>query len=253
MSEPILNPQTPVRTMPPRFFSPQPIVSSQVELAGSEQHHLAHVLRIREGACVTLFDDSGAEFTAEVTELKRSTVRLEILARHEVSRELSWPLTLAVALPKGERQQWLVEKAVELGVGQLVPLTCERGVAQPGDNATSRLERWVVAACKQCGRNRLMRIATPQTPSALYAHRDERIVLVAHPSPEARSLRQVLPELSDDCREIVVVIGPEGGFTDDELAKIQHPQVEMVQLGPRILRVETAAISLVASLVNARQ
>src|SRR5205823_14535109 len=93
---------------------------------------------------------------------------LSIIERREVSRELSFSLTLAVALPKGERQKWLIEKATELGVTRIVPLVTERGVAQPVESALDRLRRGVIEASKQCGRNRLMEIAQSKTASVLF-------------------------------------------------------------------------------------
>src|SRR5690606_32869891 len=112
-----------------RCYSHDRIASDQVTLDGSEAHHLLHVLRAAPGMSVTLFDGSGAEFEAEVAACKRSTIELRILQRREVDRELPYPLVLGVPLPKGDRQRWIVEKAVELGVTRLVPLITERSVA----------------------------------------------------------------------------------------------------------------------------
>ena len=113
-----------------------------------------------------LWDGSGAEFSAKVAQIGRSSVDLEVRQRHEIDRELSFSLTLGVALPKGDRQRWLVEKCTELGTTCLVPLITERGVAQPVEKALSRLERTVIETCKQCGRNRLMEIAPPSSLEA---------------------------------------------------------------------------------------
>src|SRR5688500_9189413 len=101
--------------MSDRFFVETPIDSEQAELIGPEAHHLAHVMRAGPGAEVTLFDGSGAEFAARVTKIGRSRVELTVSARREIDRELPFPLVLGVALPKGDRQKWLVEKATELG------------------------------------------------------------------------------------------------------------------------------------------
>ena len=140
-----------------RCYSETPIDGDQATLDGSEAHHLLHVLRAAPGMSVTLFDGSGCEFDAEVTACKRSTVELAITERREVDRELPQPLVLGVALPKGDRQRWIIEKSVELGVTRLVPLITERSEKQGGD----KLGRYVIEASKQCGRNRLMEIAEP--------------------------------------------------------------------------------------------
>ena len=119
-------------------------------------------MRAKAGTRVTLFDGSGWEFDAVVQRTGRSEVELAIAGRQEIDREARIAVTLGVALPKGDRQKWLVEKVVELGVARLVPLETERGVAQPVENALERLRRGVIEASKQCGRNRLMEIAEPR-------------------------------------------------------------------------------------------
>jgi 16S rRNA (uracil1498-N3)-methyltransferase len=227
--------------MSERFFSSQPITGEQATLDGPEAHHLLNVMRAKVGAKITLFDNSGAEFDAVVEATRRADVILRILERREIDRELPFDLTLGVALPKGDRQKWLVEKLTELGVTTLVPLITERGVAQPTDNATERLERAVIEAAKQCGRNRLMKIArphpwqewlqAPQPPAA--------IKLVAHPGGRPlteSSLTQRSP--------IRLAIGPEGGLTDIEIEQAISAGWQQISLGSRILRVETAAIAL---------
>jgi 16S rRNA (uracil1498-N3)-methyltransferase len=159
-----------------------------------------------------------------------------------VSRELTRPLTLAVALPKGERQKWLVEKATELGATRLVPLITERGVAQPVEAALDRLRRTVIEASKQCGRNRLMEIAAPVSACALFSQAstaDER--LIADPAGQPLAATAIGAGTG-----ILAAIGPEGGFAPAELAAAREAGWQPVSLGPRILRIETAAIALAA-------
>jgi 16S rRNA (uracil1498-N3)-methyltransferase len=232
-----------------RCYSETPIAGDQATLDGSEAHHLLHVLRAAPGMSVTLFDGSGYEFDAEVTACKRSTVELTITDRRAVDRELPQPLILGVALPKGDRQRWIVEKSVELGVTRLVPLVTERSEKQGGD----KLGRYVVEASKQCGRNRLMEIAEPMrwndwlaidvplesAPAVEAAVRR----WVAHPTglqPTAATLAERRPTL--------LAIGPEGGLSDAEVEAAAAAGWEIVGLGERILRIETAALGLVACL-----
>jgi 16S rRNA (uracil1498-N3)-methyltransferase len=228
--------------MSSRFFYPSPITSRSLTLDGAEAHHLLHVGRATPGQQLTLFDNSGAEFTAVIEDIGRSTARLQITERREVSRELPFALSVAVALPKGDRQKWLVEKLTELGATALVPLLAERGVAQPTGSALDRLRRTVIEASKQCGRNRLMQIAEPQTvddwitPSS----RDERR-MVAHPAGVP------VGEINlAECVSTRLAIGPEGGFTAAEVTAAREAGWQQVSLGPRILRVETAAVALAA-------
>jgi 16S rRNA (uracil1498-N3)-methyltransferase len=238
--------------MSERFFVDEPITAERVTLDGAEAHHLLHVMRAGLGEAVTLFDDSGAEFTAIIDQLGRSDVQLRVDERREVNRELPFSLVVGVALPKGERQKWLVGKLTELGIASLVPLETERGVAQPTGNAIQRLRRTVIEAAKQCGRNRLMQIAEPQawadwtihTPTARSLESAQRRFL-AHPGGMPLSKM----ELSTP-RTTRFAVGPEGGFTDTEVALATDAGWQAADLGPRILRVETAAVAMAATIVQ---
>jgi 16S rRNA (uracil1498-N3)-methyltransferase len=238
-----------------RYFSESPIEGDRVVLAGPEAHHLTHVMRGTPGTQVVLFDGLGAEFVAQIARVDRGQVQLSILERREIDRELPFGLTLAVGLPKGDRQKWLVEKAVELGVGRLVPLRTSRSVAQPIQQAITRLQRSVIEASKQCGRNRLMEIAQPQSwpgfvrdtqavPARILAHPAER----SHASDSAVGLRLARDKPTAD--PVVLAVGPEGGFTEEEVSLAAGAGWTVVDLGPRILRVETAAVFLVAMLTQ---
>jgi 16S rRNA (uracil1498-N3)-methyltransferase len=234
--------------MPDRYFVSEPIVADRARLIGEEAHHLCHVMRARLGDEVVVFDGSGAQWQARVERLGRSEVELALFDRLEVDRELPIEIALAVALPKGDRQRWLVEKAVELGVHGLTPLITARGVAQPAEKPLLRLRRAVIEASKQCGRNRLMAIgapieccgyfASPPTPAGIRA--------VADPSGE-RSLESLFEKVSGLApRSADFAIGPEGGFSPEELALAKRHGWPVIGLGPRILRVETAAVYLAA-------
>jgi 16S rRNA (uracil1498-N3)-methyltransferase len=242
--------------MSERFFSAEPITGEQATLAGPEAHHLLHVMRAGVGERVTLFDDVGAQFEAVVVTLGRSEVHLRIERRLDVNRELPFSLVVGVALPKGDRQKWLVEKLTELGVTALVPLITERGVAEPTAAVLLRLHRSVVESSKQCGRNRLMQIAQPQPwnewiaqvshdswPSSTGSEHTAWRCLIAQPDgvPLARlDLAAPLPT--------AISIGPEGGFSDAEVSAATCAGWQPVDLGPRILRVETAAVALAAAI-----
>ncbi|MCL4193003.1 MAG: 16S rRNA (uracil(1498)-N(3))-methyltransferase [Thermoguttaceae bacterium] len=229
--------------MADRYFVAHPIGIGRVTLDGPEGHHLAHVMRAKPGMEVILFDGSGAEFLAQVLSVRRSAAELEILTRREVDRESPVALTLGVSLPKGDRQKWLVEKVVELGLRRLVPLVTSRSVAQTGADAVKRLDRAVIEASKQCGRNRLMTVDTPQSwPDFIAATCGAPCRVLAHPgvSGPRASLPSAAPE------QVVAAVGPEGGFTDEEVEEAVAAGWQTVSLGPRILRVETAAVVLAA-------
>lgn len=231
--------------MSQRFFVETPIGDAAIaRLIDAEAQHLAKVMRAKPGDEIVAFDGSGWEFVARIASLGKSWVELEIIERRQVDRELHHPLTLAVALPKGDRQKVLVEKLVELGVTRLIPLETEHGVAEATPSALIRLRRQVIEASKQCGRNRLMEIAEPLSLARLIdATRSDEERILAHPSGSA------LPGLAPQ-GSTTAAVGPEGGFTDDEVAQAVAAGWKIASLGPRILRIETAAIALAALLAK---
>jgi 16S rRNA (uracil1498-N3)-methyltransferase len=239
--------------MPDRFFTAAPIIDERATLFGPEAHHLAHVMRAQVGQIVTLFDGSGCEFTAEITTLGKREIQLAVLERREVNRESSRDFQLAVALPKGERQQWLVEKAVELGVTALIPLETKRGVAQPLDSALERLRRTVIEASKQCGRNRLLEVKSAQLWQVFIASQPSAALrLVAHPGGSPLQNMSPREATYSPERGVIAAVGPEGGFTEEEIAAALAVGWLAVDLGPRILRVETAAIALAGWAIYSR-
>jgi 16S rRNA (uracil1498-N3)-methyltransferase len=228
--------------MSERFFIAPPIAGDRALLTGDEARHLIAVMRGKVGDEINVFDGSGAEFAARITAIGKQAVELAIIERRELSRELDFALTLAVALPKGDRQKWLVEKATELGVTRIIPLVTERGVAQPTAAALDRLQRSVIEASKQCGRNRLMEISPPLSAADCFATAPAAAArLIAEPGG------QPLAALAaGDGLEMIAAIGPEGGFSPDEIAAAKNAGWKAVSLGNRTLRIETAAIALAA-------
>lgn len=232
--------------MSERFFLTVPPAAGRAVLSGDEARHLARVLRAKVGDAVSLFDGSGREWPARVVSVGRSEVELETGEPREDPPRSGPRLTLAVALPKGERQKWLVEKLTELGVERLVPLVTERGVAEATPSAIERLARSVIEACKQCGRNRLMEIAPPATVAeVVMSKRSQTIGLLADPNGGALDVA-TLPQADS----VVTLVGPEGGFTDAERAVAEAAGFRAVTLAPHVLRIETAAIACAARLAG---
>jgi 16S rRNA (uracil1498-N3)-methyltransferase len=225
-----------------RFYLPEfPDVGSAV-LTGPEAHHLAHVLRISAGAAVELFDGLGRSAAADVIRVNKRDVVLHIHESHFTHATIP-ELTLAVAPPKGERFDWLIEKSVELGVRRLIPLITTRSVVDPREGKLDRLRQAVIAACKQCRRNHLMVIETPTRWDEFLEGLDSADPCwIAHPggTPLAELVSHV------ETRPIVAAIGPEGGFTENEVAQALQRGVRPASLGDLILRVETAAVAVAA-------
>jgi 16S rRNA (uracil1498-N3)-methyltransferase len=228
--------------MADRYFSDSPLDGERAVLAGSEAHHLLHVMRAKVGTELILFDGEGGEWWAEITKLGRADVEFALKKHRTIERELPREVTLAIALPKGDRQRWLVEKAVELGVTRLVPITTSRSTASAAE-PPAKLARYVVEASKQCGRNRLLEIAKPQPWCELVSQCGGANRFLAHPG--GKPLNQL--ERNSEA-PTTLSVGPEGGFTEEEVALGKEYGWQVVGLGERILRIETAALVLVAQL-----
>jgi 16S rRNA (uracil1498-N3)-methyltransferase len=228
-----------------RFFHDGPLGPGFVHLDGPEAHHLTTVRRFAAGDTVTLFNGDGREYTARVVELGKRRVELEISSVDAPVRELDNVLHIACAMPKGDRGDFLIEKLTELGVTDFTPLATERAVVKANDAKTDKLRRAVIEASKQCGRNVLMRVHAPARWLDWCAAQNGRR-FVAHPSGIAAEESQSL------FGPAMVAIGPEGGFTEAEIQTALAAGWELLSLGPRTLRVETAAI-VAAVLVSSRR
>ncbi len=233
-----------------RFFlesSPAPDTTT-IDLGGQEAQHLIKVMRAKPGDVVELFDGTDMQWQAEVTDIRRNDATLTLLSSELMSREPSIALTLGIALPKGDRQKWVIARLVELGVQCVVPLTTEYGVAQPVEKAIGRLRRQVIEASKQCGRNKLMEITAPQS-FGQFIEQAEGQRWIAHPlSAPGASEHQSPSSLQSTTGQAAIAIGPEGGFSMDEVQQAEAQGWQALDLGARILRIETAALAI-ASLV----
>jgi len=241
------------------------IPADLAELTGDEAHHLTRVMRRKTGDRVTLFDGHGREFLAEIVDARKNGVTLRILETQLADTESPRQITMAVSLPKGDRQKWLVEKLTEFGCHRLIPLKTERGVPQCSEQVLERLRRQVLEATKQCNRTRLMQI-TPETGIAdcvaeymgEYLQNDGTADVtnvntsgfIAHPRCDDDFNQLSLSELTQltlpKC--VLVLIGPVGGFTRDEVTRAVELGLQPLDLGPRIFRVETAALMTTAIL-----
>jgi 16S rRNA (uracil1498-N3)-methyltransferase len=232
-----------------RFYTPEPLAPGEFVLTGPEAHHLAAVRRFGPGDRVVLFNGDGRDHPAEVASADRKRTLLNIFPAVAADRELPIPVHVAAALPKGDRGDFLVEKLTELGVTRLTPLQTERGVVQPREARLEKLQHAVIEASKQCGRNVLMHVA-PLTRWAAFLTSPElpALRLLLHPPTEARALAEFEPGADG----VVVAVGPEGGFAPAEVAAAEAAGWVRVGLGPRVLRVETAAVAAAAWFAASR-
>jgi 16S rRNA (uracil1498-N3)-methyltransferase len=228
-----------------RFYCPDPVVEGRVTLAGDEAHHLARVRRIGPGEAVEIFDGRGNTFRAEVRSITRDGVELAVQGEPLPERRPPCYLTLATAVPKGDRIDWLVEKATELGVARLVPLLTARSVVAPREAKLERLRRLVVEAAKQCGWSRLMTVEEPVLWDDYLRTEAAPARLLAHPGGEpSGSWPRIAPGAS-----AAIAIGPEGGFTDDEVEAARSAGWRTIGLGRSLLRIETAGLAASAALL----
>ncbi len=230
-----------------RFYCPQ-IALGVLELPEAEGHHARTVLRLRAGQVVELFDGQGTLARGQVATLDRKRVVVSVEEKRSATEEeRPLPIVLAVAMPKAARQDVLIEKCTELGVEAIRPILFERSVVRP---KASRLDHWqkvAVAAAKQCGRLFLPVIAPPEPFASMTEAAGEiGSFLYGSTGPSARWFSEALVETRSGGRT-VVVIGPEGGLTTEEVGALETAGARPVKLGRWTLRVETAAIAAAAA------
>jgi len=217
-------------------------------LEGSAANHIMRVLRLREGDALTLFDGRGGEYGARVTGFSRNSVQVDVQEHREVERESTLDLTLAQGISRGERMDWVMQKATELGVTRIVPVITERSIVKLDERQSERkVEHWraiVIAACEQSGRNRLPGVATPCPFREVLRPADQqntrRLLLSPTGSLSARDLALSGP--------VTILVGPEGGLSPEEQDLAIDLGFEQVRMGPRVLRTETAAIAALTIL-----
>jgi 16S rRNA (uracil1498-N3)-methyltransferase len=215
-------------------------------LTGATFHHLAHVLRVRAGDALTLFDGRGREAEARVVRLWEGELLVQVGEVRQVARP-PVALALLVGLLKGEKMDWVVQKATELGVARLVPIATEHGVVKlDAERAAGRRARWVriaEEAARQCGRADLPEIAeVSRFEDAIAAAVGWRALL--HEGARGVALRGLLPAVPPP--DVTVAVGPEGGFAPDEVEVARAAGFHVCGLGPRVLRAETCAIAALA-------
>ena len=236
-----------------RYYHPElPSSGGLIQLDDNEAQHAARVMRVETGDKITLFDGVGHEATAEIVSAGRREVTCQSGAPEEVDRESSAELVMGIAFPKPERAREMVERLTELGVARITPIIAQRSQRAPSSSLIGKLRRAVIEASKQCGRNQLLIVDEPekfahfvsQDLSASHTNQ-EASLWIAHPSGEAniRSIRESVGS-------VIALVGPEGGWSDDEVRLATERGYQLVGLGKRLLRVETAAALIGATICD---
>jgi 16S rRNA (uracil1498-N3)-methyltransferase len=234
----------------PRIYVPQTLrPGREVELPLQAGEHIARVLRLDRGHPLRLFDGSGEEYEAELASLAKRSVTARVLESAEAEdRESPLRITLAQGIARGEKMDWILQKATELGVARIVPIVTDRTeVKLDPERAERRVAHWeavVASACEQCGRSRLPEVTEPLKLADWAASLDESAGLRLALDPQGDRAPRDLPAST----RATLVVGPEGGLSSHDLATLSAAGFHGLRLGPRILRTETAGLAALAAM-----
>jgi 16S rRNA (uracil1498-N3)-methyltransferase len=216
--------------------------------------HALRVLRLKTGDPVSLFNGDGRQYSARLVTADPRAASVHVEAVDIPVRESPLRITLIQSLARGEKMDWIIQKATELGATRIRPVTSERSeVRLDGTRSKKRLEHWrsvAIAACEQCGRNVVPEIDAPESLEAcLAAHprTGAEVRWMLHPGGTAR-----LRDAGSSAAQVMLAVGPEGGFGDNDLAALRQAGFDALALGPRILRTETAGMAAMAALQAVR-
>jgi 16S rRNA (uracil1498-N3)-methyltransferase len=220
-------------------------IGQELILPKESAHYLLNVLRLRLGALVTLFNGQGGEYLANLVAIAKKDAKLQVQEYKPVDRESKLQLCLVQAISRPEHMDHTIQKAVELGVQQIVPVITERSAPLALARISKREQHWrkiIISACEQSGRNRLPILYNVQTLSSWLAKAQQGMCLVLSPNG-----KNTLPNaLTTQPQNVTVFIGAEGGLSETEIEQAKQAGYLDVSLGPRILRTETAAVTVLA-------
>jgi len=233
----------------PRFFVEQPLsVDAHIALPAAVAHHARTVLRLRDGDPIVLFNGSGGEYHARLAAASGAgTLQAEVIRFDPVEREASLQITLIQAQATSDKIDWVVEKAVEIGVARVIVTGTARSTVRLDETRRARrVQHWrelAIAACCQCGRNRPPAIlAAPSLAVAVTHAGDAQLRWMLDPAAA-----DAIAPAPSDVRRIAMTVGPEGGFDSDEVQHLAQAGYRAISLGPRILRTETAGLVAAAA------
>jgi 16S rRNA (uracil1498-N3)-methyltransferase len=239
----------------PRFFiSSKDIFDDNINVTGEDYNHIKKVLRLKCGELITLSDGEGLEYVAEIVEFGDGFVHTKVVESFKNTTEPPIKVTLYQGLPKSDKMDFIIQKSVELGITKIVPVLTERTVVRLDSekDALKKCERWnriSLEAAKQCNRGIIPKIEIPISfKEAIKQTENKALSLIPYEKEAKNSLKQILKRV-DSISEISVFIGPEGGFTEQEIEQAVSFGLSSVTLGPRILRTETAGIAVLSILM----
>lgn len=225
-----------------------------VRISGEDAHHISNVLRMEKGEIITACCGDGLDYISEITDISKDTVIAKVIKTEPSKGESNIKITLFQGLPKGEKFDTVIQKSIELGVYEIVPLMLKRCVVKiDKKKETAKTQRWnkiALSAAKQCGRGMVPEVKAPMNLNeAVEQMKKFDLVIAAYEEEKNVNLKEVLSSCGD-ISDIAVIIGPEGGIERDELQYIiENANGKSVTLGERILRTETAPISLISMIM----
>lgn len=232
----------------PRIYQPcQLLCQQELSLTSDAAHHLVNVLRLSMGQQLIIFNGQGGEYLAEIISINKKETIVTIITYNECEPESPLKIHLAQGIARGEKMDFILQKAVELGVAAITPLFTERcNVKLPRERIEKRMQHWqrvIVSACEQSGRTRIPTLHAPLSYSSWLSTANSGLRLILHPKAH-HNLRQ----LTCDSHTVSIVIGPEGGLTEAELCAAEQQGFQRLSLGPRVLRTETAPLAAITAL-----
>ncbi len=234
----------------PRLFIDMPLTTGEtINLPRDKAHHISNVLRMRIGDSIKLFNDSGDDYQSKIIEISKKSAQIGIGESIQIRNESPLAIDLCLAVARGQHMDFSLQKAVELGVKNIIPVISEfSNVKIQDDRVHNKLAHWrniIINATEQCGRSYLTQIQTPMAFVEWLRMDATKPRLILHPESQ-----QFMSNINLSDNELTLIIGPEGGFSDVEVKQAQESGCEPISLGPRILRTETAVICAVS---NAQQ
>ncbi|MBU9848290.1 16S rRNA (uracil(1498)-N(3))-methyltransferase [Rahnella ecdela] len=232
----------------PRIYHPETLTAhSEIALSEDAANHVGRVLRMQPGQAIQLFDGSNQVFEASITQIDKKSVRVSLNEGVLSDNESPLNLHLGQVISRGEKMEFTIQKSIELGVNSITPLFSERcGVKLDGERLEKKLQQWqkiAIAACEQCGRNRIPEIRPAMQLEAWCAEQDDSLKLNLHPRASHSINTLPLP-----VSHVRLLIGPEGGLSADEIAMTSGYGFTDILLGPRVLRTETTALTAITAL-----
>ena len=235
-----------------RFFvEPDSLSNDCIIIEGSDFFHMKNVLRLNKGDEVSVCDKCGFDYLCKITDFSQNAAHLEILQKEKTSTEPPISVTLYQGVTKGDKLDMVVQKCVELGCVKFVPVSMKRSVKviKDASKTKNRMEKIVYEACKQSSRGIIPKVMEVLTfKEAIDDAKENELKLLPYESERDLSIKEVLKK-SKDIKNVCIFIGPEGGFSDEEITLAKDNGFEIVSMGPRILRTETAPISAITAVM----